>query len=30
MFDDCERLEDLKTHAKRFCYLYSNLLIYEK
>jgi hypothetical protein len=30
MFDDCIRLEDIKTHAKGFCYQYSNLIIHEK
>jgi hypothetical protein len=30
MFDDCVRLEDLKTHAKMFCYQYSNPFVYEK
>jgi hypothetical protein len=30
VFDDCERLEDLKTHTKRFCFQDSNLLIHEK
>jgi hypothetical protein len=30
MFNDCVRLEDLKTHAKRFCYQYSNIIIHEK
>jgi hypothetical protein len=30
VFDDCERLEDLKTHAKRFCFQVFNLLIHEK
>jgi hypothetical protein len=30
MFDDCVRLEDIKTHAKKFCYQYSNLIIHEK
>jgi hypothetical protein len=30
VFDDCEGLEDLKTHAKRFCFQDSNLLIHEK
>jgi len=30
MFDDCVRLEDLKTHAKRFCFQDYNLLIHEK
>jgi hypothetical protein len=30
MFDDYVRLEDIKTHAKRFCYQYSNLIINEK
>jgi hypothetical protein len=30
MFDDCVRLEDFKTHAKKFCLQYSNLFIHEK
>jgi hypothetical protein len=30
MFDDCVRLEDCKTHAKRFCLQYFNLIIREK
>jgi hypothetical protein len=30
MFDDCVRLEDFKTHAKRFCLQDSNLIIDEK
>jgi hypothetical protein len=30
VFDDCEELEDCKTHAKRFCYQYSNPIIHEK
>jgi hypothetical protein len=30
MFDDCVRLEDYKTHAKRFCLQDSNPFIHEK
>jgi hypothetical protein len=30
MFDDCVRLEDCKTHAKRFCFQYFNPFIHEK
>jgi hypothetical protein len=30
VFDDCEGLEDFKTHAKRFCFQDSNLLIHVK
>jgi hypothetical protein len=30
MCDDCLRLENIKTHAKRFCYQYFNLIIHEK
>jgi hypothetical protein len=30
MFDDCIRLEDIKTRAKRFCHQYFNLIIHEK
>jgi hypothetical protein len=30
MCDDCVRLENIKTHAKRFCYQYSNLFVHEK
>jgi hypothetical protein len=30
MFGDCIRLKDIKTHAKRFCYQYSNLISHEK
>jgi hypothetical protein len=30
MFDDFIRLEDLKTHAKRFCFQYFNQFILEK
>jgi hypothetical protein len=30
VFDDCEGLEDLKTHAKRFCFQDSNLFVHEK
>jgi hypothetical protein len=27
VFNDCEGLEDLKTHTKKFCFQDSNLLI---
>jgi hypothetical protein len=30
MFDDCVRLEDCKTHAKRFCLQDSNPFLHEK
>jgi hypothetical protein len=30
MFDDCVRLEDCKTHAKRFCLQDSNPFVHEK
>jgi hypothetical protein len=30
MFDDCVRVEDFKTHAKKFCFQYSNPFIHEK
>jgi hypothetical protein len=30
MFDDCIRLKDCKTHAKKFCLQCFNPLIYEK
>jgi len=30
MFDDCVRLEDFKTHDKKFCLQYSNPFIHEK
>jgi hypothetical protein len=30
MFDDCVRLEDFKTHAKKFCLQYFNSFIHEK
>jgi hypothetical protein len=30
VFDDCEGLEDCKTHAKRFCLQDSNPFIHEK
>jgi hypothetical protein len=30
MCDNCVRLEDIKTHTKRLCYQYSNLITHEK